>query len=226
MFWSRRRPKGLEFASCLDCNQGTRLADMVASLISRVFPDPPDEATRAEISKLCASVRDNIPGLLPEMHTDDSAQMMHHRRLGTAAQQGGFLQANGPLVHAHMQTFGFKLGFALYYEATRRVVPKGGAVAARWFSNEEHMRGAFPPSDYDFLLPPQTLRQGSFEVGDQFSYQWRLTDDAEVGVFVSYFRYSFAVVSFVARDKEKLVNVETKHPMLLCAPGEITKLLP
>jgi hypothetical protein len=43
MFRGRRRPKGLEFASCKNCNEGTGRADLVAALLSRVAPDAGDE---------------------------------------------------------------------------------------------------------------------------------------------------------------------------------------
>jgi hypothetical protein len=41
------------------------------------------------------------------------------------------------------------------------------------------------------------------------AYQWRLIDDNQMGVFVSYFRYSFAVVSFVSSGKSRLLKGET-----------------
>jgi hypothetical protein len=226
MFWSKRRPKGLEFPCCNSCNHGTRLADMVAALISRTFPDARNETMQTEVNKLFKEVNNNVPGLLEEMHLNEADRATHRRRLNTTEDQGGYLRANGPLVSAYMQTFGFKTGFAFYYEATKKLVPKGGAVAARWFSNVERMTDQFPPTEWDFLLPAQTLRQGKFEVSDQFAYQWRLTEDERMGVFVSYFRQSFSVVSFVAMDKNVLSKAETTHSVRLCEPGEITKLLP
>lgn len=225
MFLGKKRPKGLEFASCESCNAGTSHADLVASLIGRFWPDPPDEHTRKETRGLFTAVNNNIPGLLSEMSIpDDAEQAAHRHRLGLNA-PGGFLRTNGPLVSAHMQTFAYKIGFALYYEVTKKIVPTGGAVAARWFSNAERMAGQYPPADYDFLLPRQTLRQGKFEVADQFGYQWRMTEDERSGIFVSEFRRSFAVVSFVTLDSNLLSDAETKHPIRACRPGDLTNLL-
>jgi hypothetical protein len=48
MFRGRRRPKGLEFASCKNCNDGTGRADLVAALLSSVAPDARDEEEGAE----------------------------------------------------------------------------------------------------------------------------------------------------------------------------------
>lgn len=223
MFSEKRRPKGLEFASCEACNQGTRRADLVAAMMARLYPDAEHPSDRAEISRIFTSINNNIPGLLQEMHIDEAGQAKARMRLPSPI-AGGFLRTDGPLVSPLMQTFAFKTGFALYYEMTKKIVPKGGAVAARWFSNFERMTGTFPSSALDFLLPPETLRQGSFGVPDQFSYQWRIAEGDRVGAFASFFRSSFAVLAFVSIDKS-LLRVETAHPMLLCEPGEILKLI-
>jgi hypothetical protein len=205
MFLARQRPKGLEFPSCQPCNEGTRLADSVAALIGRVYPDgDPQEA-----KGLLRSVKNNIPGLIEEMH------------IGAA---GAFLRVNGPLVSMHMQTFAAKLGFALYYALTKQIVPKAGGVAARWFSNVERLEGKFPECAFKYLPPPQTLKQGKLEVSDQFVYQWRMAEGNRMGLFFAYFRLSFAVFAVVANN-ESLLEIETAHPMRIVRPGEITALL-
>jgi len=63
-----------------------------------------------------------------------------------------------------MQTFASKLGFAFYYGLTRSIIPPSGGVVARWFSNVDRLEGSFPQTIFDVLLPPQTLKQGKFEV--------------------------------------------------------------
>ena len=223
MFRGRRRPKGLEFASCKDCNEGTGRADLVAALLSRVAPEARDEEEREELKKLLRGVSNNVPGLLQEMYLDEGDQAAAQNRLARPL-EGGFLKANGPLVRAHMQTFATKLGFALYYELTGKIVPLEGGVAARWFSNMDRLEDAFPQSAFDHLLSPKTLKQGKFDVSDQFSYQWRLADGDRMALFFASFRHSFAVLAFVATDRT-LFDVETKHPMHIVSPRNVTKLL-
>ena len=123
-----------------------------------------------------------------------------------------------------MQTFAFKVGFSLYYELTKKVLPKTGGVVARWFSNFDRLNGTFPQSVFEHLLPPHTLRQGKFEVLDQFAYQWRLAEEERLAMFLATFRHSFAVLAFAAVDKG-LFDVETKHPFKICGPGELTGFL-
>jgi hypothetical protein len=122
MFRSRRRPKGLEFASCLSCNGGTRLADLVAALLCRAYPDSNGANEQEELKRLLSSVNNNVPGLLQEMHIGPGGQKIARRRLPGSI-DGGFLRTDGPLVSNHMQTFASKLGFAFYYELTRSIIP-------------------------------------------------------------------------------------------------------
>jgi hypothetical protein len=137
---------------------------------------------------------------------------------------GGFLKANGPLVSAHMQTFATKLGFALYYEVTGRIVPNNGGVVARWFSNVDRVEGTFPQTVFDILLPPETLKQGKFNVSDQFSYQWRIAEEDRMALFFASFRHSFAVLAFVTTDSS-LFDVHTEHPLQIVSPRNITKFI-
>jgi hypothetical protein len=99
-----------------------------------------------------------------------------------------------------MRTFSVRLGFALFYEATKTVVPPSGGVGARWFSNVDAWERKLPHKLFDLLLPPSTLRQGSFDVEEQFTYAWRVLDDQSMGVFFSTFRKSFSVVSYASVD--------------------------
>jgi len=223
MFRARIRPKGLEFPSCRQCNEGTGHADLVAAVIGRSYPDAKTGAEREELKSLFSSINNNIPDLLQEMHLGEAGQKLAREQLSVPV-GGGVLRVNGPLVSSHMQTFAIKMGFALYYEVTKQAVPKGGGVAARWFSNYERLEGKFPQSVFDHLLPPNTLRQGKFEVSDQFGYQWRIAEKNRMGMFFAYFRQSFAVVAFVATDKS-LLEADTRHPMRIFTPGEITTLL-
>ena len=183
MFRQRYRPKGLEFPSCRSCNEGTKHGDLVAAMLGRVYPDAKTDKERDEFKKLLRSINNNIPGLLQEMYVGKAGQQISLHRVPVHV-DGNFLRTDGPLVSSHMQTFATKLGFALFYELTKQIVPKGGGVAARWFSNHEQLEGKFPQTIFDYLLPPKTLRQGKFEVSDQFGYQWRMAEgDGGLGMF-------------------------------------------
>src|SRR5262249_43485519 len=97
MFIRKQRPKGLEFPSCRKCNNGTSKSDLVASLVGRLSVDPSADVEAAEITKLFSSVRNNVPGLLEEMHFDPAEEKLVCKGL-PLQKGGGALRANGPLV--------------------------------------------------------------------------------------------------------------------------------
>ena len=222
MFIRKQRPKGLEFSSCQKCNNGTGKSDLVASLLGRLSVDPSADDEAAEFKKLLSAVRNNVPGLLEEMQIDPTAEKLERKDL-PIQEGGGILRANGPLVTKHMLVFGAKLGFALHYEALRKVVPPTGGVQPRWFSNAQAARGEIPTGLFS-LLPDtgQTLKQGSRDVSDQFQYAWALHDEGtpepQHALFYATFHRSFAIAVVSATDRTAFIEKHAdRFPLVL--PG-------
>jgi hypothetical protein len=119
-----------------------------------------------------------------------------------------------------MQTFAVKFGFALHFEATKEIVPANGGVAARWFTNVEHAQERFPAHVLKLLQPPNTLRQGTKGVPEQFLYSYRCTDDASIGLYFGAFRESFAIVSFAANRSVLLKSGQDVEGFHVYAPAE------
>lgn len=97
MFRARNRPKGLEFLSCAECNQGTKDADQVASMLGRLYPNSEHPDDTHDIAKLMRGVANNVPGLLQEMNVGAGGQKLA-RKHSPAPLDGRFLRAGGPLV--------------------------------------------------------------------------------------------------------------------------------
>lgn len=145
MFDRRQRPQGLEFVACLPCNKGSALTDQVVGYFSRVYPDPRSEAAKDEAQKIIAAIANNHPGLLEEMLPSVRQKHVYRRhRQALPHDAGGVLNAGGPLVNAQMQRFGAKLGLAMHFEETGRIVPSAGAIAVRWYSNFDRITESIP----------------------------------------------------------------------------------
>jgi hypothetical protein len=161
MFSLRRRPRGLEVPACETCNRATKQHERVTALFGRIFPDGRTVKKRDELQQIMRSVKNNNPGLLEEMMPFREQQALFAQSSSllplTAA---GVLNCSGPLVNRSMQILGAKLGFALHYTTTGRIVPIAGGVAVRWYSNYDTVTGKIPAEIYDMLGSPQTLRQG------------------------------------------------------------------
>jgi hypothetical protein len=222
MFDQRHRPKGLEFSTCAECNHGTRLTDLVASLLGRVYPDSESDPRKEELKKLLSAVSNNVPGLLEEMLADEAEQ--HRARLDIPNMPPGsaVLRANGPILTRHMQTFGAKLGFALHFEAHGSFVPQEGGVQPMYFTNVSAAKSELPMEIINLLPSPRTLQQGKKDVRDQFSYSSLITEERRHSVFYAVFRQSFAVAAVTGLDRsEFLMKNAAKYPVTV--PGDFRR---
>lgn len=146
------------------------------------------------------AVNNNVPGLLPEMMPSWQQKARFITANIAPRDVAGVLNCSGPLLNRAMERFGAKLGFALHYSTSGQIVPAQGGASVRWFSNFDAMTGKIPGSMYRVLGPPNTLRQGKWNVGDQFAYAFAITEDSAMAAYFSTFRKSFAVLSWVCKD--------------------------
>jgi hypothetical protein len=219
MFEGRRRPKGFEFPTCRECNNGTSDSDQVASLLGRVYPDAESEQGRHELKRLLKGVSNNVPGLLEEMHVGHRGQKFERRDIPGMPSGAGVLRANGPILTQHMRVFGAKLGLAFHFEAHKSPVPIAGGVQPMYFTNVNAAKGELPMDLISLLPTPQTLRQGTWEVSSQFQCSWRVTEEGRHSVFYAVFRSSFAVAAVTALDRtEFLERNADRYPVVI--PGE------
>jgi hypothetical protein len=193
------RPRGLEFSACEPCNSGGRVAEKIVGLVSRIYPDPANDAGREELKRLYREFASHHPDLLEEMWpTDDQLQQEANLPASTHV-----LNARGPLLNKAMNRFAAKLALALHFKMTGAIASTAAAVAGRWYSNHQAYTGAIP----DILLQAirdaaGTLVQGKWNVGEQFAYAGAHTPSRKQSLFVARFRAAFAVAGMVYDDLE------------------------
>lgn len=222
MFDKRIRPRGLEFAACKPCNEGTRDADQIASLIGRAVPNSQAQPDSNDWDKLIQGINNNIPGALEEL-AGNQLSISAARAQADIGDGSGVIHVNGPIISRHMLAFAVKLALALHYEVTGELVPVNGGVSVRWFTNYQRLKGEFPHEIEDILGPPQTLTQGKREVSDQFQYAWASANDAIATATMATFRFAFAVVCFTAAERSTL-HVEGVNNDIY-SPGSQLRLL-
>jgi hypothetical protein len=208
MFARRRRPSGLEVPACEPCNRGPKQHEQVAALLGRIQLAEPTKAELDELRRIWRAVHNNNPDLLREM-TPSKAEEQHSAT--------NFLKCAGPLVSKSMQIFGAKLGFALHYKETGRIIPPEGGIGVRWYSNYEEATGELPLDVLDLLGPSQTLRQGRWEVTDQFSYAFAIAKTCDGAAYFSRFRRAFSVLSWINEDACRFASIESIE---IHRPGE------
>jgi hypothetical protein len=200
IFDRKHRPKGLEFPCCAPCNEGGRQAEQVVAMFSRFYPDTGNLERLEEFRRLVKGVANNCPGILTEL----MPTARQRRKVGAVAAAlpgvGGALNAKGPLTNRALQLFAGKMAFALHFAITGRVVPIGGGASVWWVTNFQAYNGEVPASLTDQLGPIQTLRQGRWNVADQFTYASAATAEGDMSVHLATFRVSFAICAGVSSE--------------------------
>lgn len=207
LFEARQRPKGLEFAACDPCNSGGSKDELVASLLARTYPDPISEQARLELCRLIQGADNNNPGLLLEMMPSIDQESQLREIQGSIAELpkiGGVLNCKGPLLNKAIHRFGAKIGFALHYELTKKIIPPDGGVSVWWYTNHQAVLGQIPHHLLGILGEPKTLRQGKQEVGRQFRYGSVGTREGTMSAHLASFNMSFSVCAFVSDNATKI----------------------
>jgi hypothetical protein len=202
MFRAKHRPKGLEVPACRACNAGSSRFEVVAHAFGRIGFGEAPKIDSIEFGRLLRDAETNNPGFLAELRgrNIDEADA---RRFGLPLDSGTFA-TDGPIVSGAMARFAAKLGFALHWAETGgRIVPAGGAVFARWYTNHNKLEGTFPDSVFRVLGPKRSLTQGKWSVEDRFSYSVGLADTKRMGVYFAAFQFAFSTLAFVVEEREE-----------------------
>lgn len=203
-FFDRRvRPKGHEFLACVSCNNGASDHEKIVAALSRLFPDATDPVLLEEMERLLTAVDRSNPGLIRSM-LPSLKQELDARRLSRGVAHA--VDISHPRIHEAVLKVGAKLGFALHYEATKRIVPPNGAVAVAWFSNHDIAVGKFPDLGARLLEQAKTLMQGRLTSKSIFEYGSVLSDDKQRSAHAIAFRQAFNVAVFVTEDKNTFEN--------------------
>jgi hypothetical protein len=136
LFHLRVWPEGYEFPSCERCNQATKDAEQVMSLISRIGPDSKSNAERRELERIINAIRNNYPDVMRELRAtpDQTAEyrakpwLPNLIKAGKAAPEP--LSLRGPLVNRAAERLARKLFTALHYKEFDKIIPREGGNLA------------------------------------------------------------------------------------------------
>lgn len=225
IFSDRQRPAGLEFSSCDACNFGTKGADQVAALVSRMYPDPASDNERRITRNLFQAISNNHSGLLEELFPTPGQIATLAAMSEVVPPNVHAMNAAGPLLNSAMNRFAAKLGLALHFELGGKILEPTGRIGVRWFTNKDAFADEIP-SDITKLFPEgKTLRQGRKQVTNQFRYSSIASDDARLSAHFAVFREAFAVTSFVGPGVDIQPHIPTKNLYMPMKGGPAIALL-
>jgi hypothetical protein len=218
IFWGRRRPEGLELPACKACNEGTRKLDQAAGLFARFRTGDEPLRRQFEFYQIAKQVSRDFPGWHTEMNPSAAQRHDFRRRFGRI---DGMPANFGPLSEDAVYTLGAKLGFALHYTVSGRIVPPNGLVSVLFETTASVPEGGMVPLAIANLLGPEVvLKQGEWTTDEHFAYRPFVTGDGAIGIYHARIGQSFQVASVVFCDG---VHPPTSRPMRTFRPGDLQR---
>lgn len=172
--------------------------DSIVAMLSRIYPEPTSDAGRAEVRKHIKGFINNHRDLAGIFGTRTDQQIVFDGRPANLVEIGGLDQ-----LHKAMNGFAARLGLALFYHTTGRIVPKETPIIARWYSNYELAAGLAPEDVVTAMGAPRTLQMGRQHVFPQFRY-WaaQASDNPDYFGAFAVFRESFATFAGIRPDDD------------------------
>lgn len=222
IFDGRQRPKGLEFATCKSCNNGTRAADLATGFMARLRPfHGTEDVLFKEAAAQLTTIDRLLPGFRAEVFDDSSREQAQIERAGRLHDVVR-LEVDGPILAGALTTFGAKLGMALYREHIGLALPVNGAVFV-----QPYLNGGLSQEQADGMLSilpiTGTLRQGRREVSRQFAYAFN-SDNRSIVMALATFQQNLHFLVLATSDPE--IYADTVRPMFVAriSPGQLLEV--
>jgi hypothetical protein len=224
IFDGRKRPKGWEFPACDVCNTGAKHVDLVAAMVSRLYPELKTDLQRTELQKIRTAIANNIPGLINEMKLSSEVQKTAITNLKSNFDVG--LIRIGPIQQKYLHIFCLKFALAAHFQATKQIVPEGGIVIGKFMTNYESLEEGDLLSKVKSLFPQfGTLQQGYKNVADQFLFASGFSQDKKQSISVARFRQSFEIYGSAGCNRTDFSKIILDFPDSVCSPAELKSLI-
>lgn len=211
LFRKRQWPEGYAFPACGACNDASADDELAMGFLVRIALSEMSIDDEQELEDAIRKLNDRRKDwfqAMREMSRVEMRQMARSSELDLAQVNrltGGETCAfeMPPDLLAVPVRYGEKLGRALYYRHTGRIVPATGVVRARALPNTQFMSETFPLESFGILHELPTLVRAGKSLEDQFAYRYGLAIDTPGAGFLIQFRESTVLVILVHEDAEQ-----------------------
>jgi hypothetical protein len=224
MFIGKRRPSGMEFAACDDCNRKTGVADLVAAFFARLGQGYTTDTTLITgATQRKGKLAQLAPGFLDEFFQGRRNTTLLRDKFGILKPYVTF-HANGPLAKAYLTVYAAKLGMALYREHIGEPLALSGGVHTAVFLN-----AGLTQKTGDTILSKMpiygSLQQGVFFLPEQFGYRFN-TDGKSIIAALTGFHSNLHIFTLATSDQQffNLPPINTTADFV--RPGELVNRVP
>jgi hypothetical protein len=209
LFDGSHRPDKLIMPACGECNHGTRIGDLTASILSRWRLNL-NAQQRADHLRLVGGLRNNHPELIEEWINlsllDRLKAKRHLREHGVPIPANAGVANIGPLTIRQMNLFSHKVVLGLYFEHFRKPLPNTGRVSAYWRTKEDLFRGGIPPMLLEMMKRYGVLEQGKWNTKEVFEYRFELNEREGLFACLARLRGALFITGFAVEDRNMIAD--------------------
>lgn len=220
MFRGKQRPKGFEFPICKLCNEVSRQSEPVVAYLAMANNDPEQDGKIAiDLNRQLTSIKRYNPAFVDEILRGGIGNRVKETQIKKSHEVDIRLVSLGTVTQNHMHLFGAKMGMAAFYQYTGKPLSKLGGVSSAFHTALDIAEGKMPEFP-DVFGKVETLKQGNWNVSQQFSYRYAITNEQDAAMFQFSFHDNFLITAFIFDDLAETVN--TDHNWI--SPGQLQKV--
>lgn len=204
MFLGKARPDDFVFPACSDCNRRSSLSETVSTILFQAKPFDERYASEVNFVEVLRAVTRNAPDVIQEMFYSETRLVHKKLKLKREIGRSDFdLLSLGPVSRTYLYNFCAKMGLAAHYRRTGAIVPSTGIVISDVRIGPEFLTGNLPSIEIS-AAEIGTLKQGKWEVWDQFAYRSAETEAPHFGLYQFIFHNNVLITCFVYVDRQLL----------------------
>lgn len=206
LFHGRVWPEGYVFPACGPCNDASALDELLLGCLLRVRLNDYSPDAERELQQVIEKLNRRRPEWIRQMKEltrSETRQFLRERGMTPADFPGREVYVMTlPDEHvAALERYAQKLGKALYYMHTGRIVPSSGLIKASVATNTQFLAPTFPWQAFSILTHRPIIARSNRTMEDQFVYRYSIPEEGFAAGFVVQFGESTVMTMLVVEDE-------------------------
>lgn len=232
LFLERLWPSGYVFPACVRCNNETSRDEALLAWLVRIRLSDFSPATEREFEKFTLELTRRFPEIWAGINLHSRVET---RRLLREMNLPTSMPGVTDLVHSMnlpdqvkeaSERYGAKLGKALHYRHTRKIVPTNAVINSKMFTNVNALGPSLPAQVFSFLTGEAEIQRASTSLKDQFDYRFAVVEEGEASAFVISFGESMVIVVGIFVDPARYEEAHAAERLSQQPTAVVSPVLP
>jgi len=209
LFLGRQWPSGYVFPACFSCNNEASQGEALLAWLVRIRITDFSPEEEREFNRCTYEVSRRFPEIVDGLKFHSRVESRRFlKEMGVPTTMPG---VDGVLhsmdfpdhVLDVASDYGVKLGKALHYFHSGRIVPSVAVIDAKVYTNANAMGPQFPAQALAFITGQAEIQRASTSLISQFDYRYTVVEGGEASAFVISFGESLVIVVSIFADPER-----------------------